>query len=491
MLPPTETSIGFTSDPPRDVAPVPARDGLVLGLGFLLLYRLFGQDVFDHADGRGIVMLLTEGNLFHRNHSLFMPLLAGLHALLSPFGSSPYRTAVAFSGLGGALATVFTHAGCRELRFSRSSSFVATLLVGCAPAPVFFSTVAEYHGPSLSAAALSFWGMARLRRRPGVRRALALGLLTLIASGVHASGHLLPGLLLPWFLALRWREGNRRRDLALAVLAGAVHLVSFAGVLLTGVALGPSGEPGAGLRSFLGLLRASPEHLDRLPAVLWREWIRPFFPISLAVLVGFFRRSMFLEAWAFVLGSFPFLLLTLVLTVFNAHDGAYLLPMAIPAARLTVLALPKKIALLLVPLSLGLAVYDVRRHDQRGPYEAYAEALREATGGRPAALVLGQAWEVGPCLVELPDTPILLLYKAADLPPDGVDRALSLLEGWVRELRSRGREVFLTSECERALSDPAASRSGPILLARIRTLFDVEEVGRGERRAFRVVPRSR
>src|SRR5690606_31829227 len=158
------------------------------------------------------------------------------------------------------------HVGLLRSGLDARAANAATLLVALTPAIGFFATVVEHHGIFLPFAALAFWITAVLGRRPSWPGAGLLGVTTRVAYLLPGTGNLLPGLLLPAFLA--WRAGAEARgwiagrDLAIAALAGALHLALFFG--LRDLEL-PSGGVDAALDSVLGDGIGQPRGLEYLP----------------------------------------------------------------------------------------------------------------------------------------------------------------------------------------------------------------------------------
>ncbi|MFQ5506378.1 MAG: hypothetical protein ACE5F1_16535, partial [Planctomycetota bacterium] len=277
---------------PRTEA-TPRRGLDTLGLFFLtfLLYSVLAQDVFFKADGPHLVSRLAGGDPHYFHHKLFMPLLIRFGGLLGALGVGPYRAALFFSVTGAAMGVAAGHAGFGLLGMPRRVALLAALFVAFSPAVMFFGTVVELHGPFFGFAGLAFLGMALVHRHRHRRRAhalsLLLGALTALAAGVHASGLILPAVLLPSLLALSERRIRWRRALRLALLAALVHVAAS---FLVSDPL-QSGH-------FLELGFGHPQGIVHLPGVLLEEWLLPFLPLSLVCLAAFFRPALRLEALA-------------------------------------------------------------------------------------------------------------------------------------------------------------------------------------------------
>lgn len=465
----------------RPLAPTVFLDAALLLLGFLGLYLLLGQDTFYKADGQHLVLRLIDRDSHYPHHKLYMPLLIGFGDLIRVAGLTPYRTAVAFSAVGAAFGVGCVHVGFGALGASRGRALAATLLVGACPAVMLFATVVEFHGPFFGFAGLAFLEMAFLARRPSWVGAVFLGVLCAIAAGVHASGLVLPGLLLPWFLALRRPAGRYGRALLLTGIAAVVHLA------LVGF-LAPPGKAGDFLERGFG----HPQGIRHLPGVLWEEWLWAFLPISVTVLFGLRSGPVRLQTLAFLVGMVPYGYGALRLLVGDAECGAYLLPLAIPAAWITVAAVPRSLIGLAVVASIALGCWRVVRHDREAlRYQEYAAGMRAATDAKPAFLLLGDPWELGPCLVYLPGTRTYLLDQAANLPREKLPQLLPLFDRIVSDQIGKGRDVYLTDGGERYLADASASTTGagPVLLTHIRRTYRLTEAKSGPFRALRLAPR--
>ena len=265
----------------------------VVFVGFLLVYLTLGQSVFYKGDGPWIVKRLIDGSTDYPHHKLYMPMLVAFGDLVAPLGMTPYRTGVVFSAVGSALGVCLAHVAFRWLVPGRA--WLATLLLGLCPAVLLFATVVEFHGVLLGFAGIAFLLAAHLAIKPGWIVAVALGIATSVAAGVHSSGLVLPGVLLPWFLARRWHIGTRQHDLLLCGIAGALHL---GGAFLLA-------KPDQATH-VLETGFSHPQGIEHLPGILHVEWLTAFFPLSIVVFAAAFRRGLRLQLLAFVIGMAPY-----------------------------------------------------------------------------------------------------------------------------------------------------------------------------------------
>src|SRR5690606_32718819 len=142
------------------------------------------------------------------------------------------------------------------------------------------------------------------------------------------------------------------------------------------------------LDSVLGDGIGQPRGLEYLPSVLWHEWLLPFAPLSLAALAGLLRPGLRAETLALGLGLVPYLAFCVLLIVGEPECGAYLLPLALLAARITVLAWPLRAWPLFVFVALLGSGAALRNDSPLAAQQHFAAAARAAAAGRPAVLLV-------------------------------------------------------------------------------------------------------
>lgn len=389
----------------------------------LLLYSALGQKVFYKVDGPDLLYLLHEHQahgrpLQHPWHLGYLPLLDLFRQGLALLGWQPalLRLGELFSAFGMALSVLGFRQGLRALGVDRQEARGATLLLLCNPGCLLFASVVEMHAPLMGAVGLAFWWFAGAVMRPSWWRMLGLGLFLHGAFLMHATNLFLPALLLPWFLALRWDAGSRRADLWLCGLAGLVHAAAF----LVLPRLWPSFYGDYADLSHAFSREASigrPQSLDWMPTIFWQEWLLPLLPLSVTVSLALFRRELRLELLAFAIGFVPFLYLCTRQLVFEPEYGAYMLPLLLPAARLSaaVLVTSRWLAPLWL-LSLAGGVTHVYLHEAAlwPRYQQYRDDLLAAADGKPMFVLIGAR--------KLPEAPGVyhdeLAMAYALLPPD-------------------------------------------------------------------------
>lgn len=492
-------------------APAPRRDGLLLALAALLLYVLLGQRVFYKTDGPDLVWLLHQDNLHHPWHVGYLPVMALLRWCLEWTGISLLRLGELFSACGVAVAVLALHSAQRVLGTSRQQAAFAALLLALSPGCLLFATVVEFHGPMLGMATASMWWTARMAVRPTVAGMALLGVLTHGAFLLHGSAVLLPALLLPWFLALRMREGLQRRDLALAFLAGAVHSLLF--LLLPKVWPSFYGDYAdlAGAAQREGSI-GRPQSLDYTPRILLLEWLLPLLPLSVAFLPALRRRELRLETVALLLGLLPFLYVCVRQLVFEPEYGAYMLPLLPLCARLTAAVWSRPWLWAMVLLSGAGGIWHVLHLESQGLIGqlAWRKELGEAAAGAEPYALLDTHRELCWAFATLeaghgpadPRSQFLYVRPVAMSPratfvPAHLERAMQHL----LERRRSGRALLITTDTIRALEDPFAEAKsekatvavppseevcGPLYLAALRERFVFVATGP---RTYRLEPR--
>jgi hypothetical protein len=430
--------------------PAPWRDGLCLallcGAAFVMLAqrKLHGLDVPD------FINWLQLGKTTHHIHYLYMPLMDALHRVGRGLGATPHQTLLFASGLGGALAVLFLHRAGAVLGLRRPDAALAAALAASAPAVVFFATVAEIHAVFYAFFGLACWQWARTLARPGIGRAAVLGVCTALAAAVHATGHLLLGLLPLLTLGLRPRGSTSWLAPALA------FLLAHAGASVGLDAWLRASDIEVQRQGMIGYLR---QCLTQLPlrwnivADVWREWVWPFLPLSLVPIAGLFVRATRRFALACCAAAAVFLAMTVVLLFGKwIERGAYQLPLAWPAALLLLALAPRALQGAALVLAAGLATWTVRAHDQ--PYENPQLVADLAAAAQDAKLfvVCADLAEYEPLIRDLPSVSSSPLMWLAQLLPQGYDRFVAHLDNCLGPYLGAGYAVVFTERAFALLS---------------------------------------
>ncbi|MFQ5507254.1 MAG: hypothetical protein ACE5F1_20995, partial [Planctomycetota bacterium] len=368
----------------------------------------------------------------------------------------------------------------RVLGYSRAQGFVLALLFASAPPVLFFATVIELHGPFLACASLAFLVSCQAACRPGLLPAIVLGLVSGASFGVHGSGALLPGLMLPWLLVeARRRDPGLRPGRLLALLTTSL-LVHAAVILVIQKRLGTASA------SYLVRGIGHPRDVTRAPAVLLAEWLWPFFPWSLALLGGVLRRSERPLAFALILGLLPYLLLCFFLISGDPEGGAYLLPWMLPATVLIHRSLPRRWLWLGIVVAIVLAVHGVWKHESEKRVEAgYASGAQELAREGKTMILVGQAWEMDSLLIHAPQIHYHGLWELLAVQSPNLQASFA---AYIDALRRSYALLVLSAEGEKLLGDEELSLAGPLILASLKRLYRLEPVAAGSLRGKRIRP---
>ena len=490
---------------------------LLLFSGSLVVYAVLGASVFYKTDGPDLLRLLDSGQR-HPWHVGYLPALGLFRDVLGWVGiePTPMRLGTLFSATGMALGITFFFAGLRRLGVPRARREIATVLLAVNPAVVLFATVVEFHAPLMAVVGLAFWWTAVQVHRPTWWGMALLGAMTHLAFLMHSSAILLPGWLLPFFLARRWPQGQHRRDLLMAVVAGVVHTLLWFVLPRLVVAYGSDFYGWHADLSKAYEMETSigrPQSLDYLPAILVQEWVWPLLPLSLTCLAAVARRALRLEFVAFAIGFCPYIYLCVRQLVFEPEHGAYMLPLLPAAALLTAQAMPGRRAILTLGLLVAASIFMITAverlalgEDAEARYEQFDRELREAADGQPFVALLGRHDEMAMAMARLEPGDYQWLRTQATMPrsqygPHVWASTAAGLAMW----RGQGRELLLTRGGRDWLSNPADMRlqekaalefipneelSGPLFLRDLEQHFQLQAVPDGPRaQVFRLVPR--
>ena len=354
------------------------------------IYLSLASPTFYKTDGPDLFWLFDE----HRQHPWhlgYLPLFRAWHWLLHCFAAdvSLMRVGTSFSALGMALSVAAFVAGLQRLPISAGRRDTAAFLLAAGPAALLYATVVELHAPLMAAAGLAFWWTAVQVQRPSWWGMVVLGVLTHGCFVMHSSGLLLPGWLLPFFLARRWPA--TRRDVLLAMVAGLVHaLLWFALPRLFPSYYGLHADLTAAFAKESSINR--PQTIDYAGEVFVQEWLWPLLPVSVLCSAAVLRRELRADLVAFGIGFVPFLYLCVRQLVHEPENGAYLLPMTMPAALLTAQALRPRVTVPLAVLGATVALLSL------GSLVPFYAALDDGAQGRRLVANLESAAKQQPFL---------------------------------------------------------------------------------------------
>lgn len=433
---------------------------LYVGLGHVAFYKTDGPDIVRLLDAH----LKTGAPLQHPWHVGFLPALDWFRRGLAAVGLTPTYVQLGdwWSALGAALGVACTRAGARRLGLEATTGRLAAVALALCPATLLFATVVEFHGPLLGMVGLCFWWTAVQVRRTTWWGMIVLGVLCHGAFLLDGQGLFLPAWLLSFFLARCAANGLQRRDLRLGALAGAVHVLLF--VLLPRLlpdSYGFWSNLAQGLHEEGAIGR--PQSLDYAPTIFWQEWLWPLLPISVLVFAAPLRRALRLEFAAFVVGLLPFLYVSVRQLVFEPEFGAYMLPMAVPAALLVAqLATGARWKIVVPCLLLGLLPWAgaAREHlkAQAAFDTQFANAVAQAAGGKKPFVLVGSARELAAAYARLHPDELLWVRENATMARDKATPGhFAGIEAYLRALHAGGRAVLLTENALASLDDPRAA----------------------------------
>jgi hypothetical protein len=453
-------------------------EALAVTLTALGVYVALGQDVFWKGDAQQFVLAIQRGDTTMRAHVLYLPLLSAACGLLAPLELGGFRAAVVVSALGASVAAGILTIALAVLGIERRSRLLGALLVALTPGVVFFATVVEIHGMYLAFATLSFLLTAWLERGVTPVKVVLLALSMVLATGVHATGVLLPVVLLTFFLARRGRIA--RRDLVAALAVGVLHF---------GLVLGLGWWAGTGENLSI-YVRTDRWHL--IPSVLLFEWLLPLAPLSVLGLIGLAWRPARSDSVALALGAVPLLGVSWRLVAGDPELGAYLLPCLLPAAAIAARHLsPRLLGIACVLAGTGSWLALSVHERQRADCVTYAAGLRRACDADRAVLLVGHPLEVSATLVHAPKVAIFTLDLLARAPLAAIDTVLGTFDEMVRSHGDHGRPVYLTEAGRAYLSQDfgGLTPSGHAALAHIERHYDLEPHEAPGWRAWRLVKR--
>ncbi len=477
-------------------APAPRRDGVAIALAALALYALLAQETLYDVDGHFYMWRSLGGDNTHPWHFAYMALLGLARDVAALLGGTMHQAALALDALGAAVAVLFAHLACRRLGLTRAAAAGAAALLATAPAIVFFATVVELHTVFLALCGPAFVATAAVAVRPTLGRGVWLGAACGLAYAGHATGIVLPGMLFPIALVFAVeRQGQAAwRGLRAPLLAGlAVHLCMVVGLPRVLQLLGYSLSTGETWDHFIFYFWEYLLQPWLLLHTTWHDWLRPLFPLSLFAFVGLWpRRTRWLTLASWV-GIGGLLWVTLILMGRGTERGAYLLPMAWPAALIAVRLLSGVGAVVALALSLLVAVVEVKVHDARRPGLPFAEGFREVIGDRPCFLYIGAFAEAEGLLVYLPEVEWKTPLDEIQTDPRVLHLGLPLFDQFLLGKMREGKEVWITAGGKEQMRNPTwvpKGPSGPPLLEHIERRFRQQEARAKGFHAWRLLPRE-
>jgi len=431
---------------------------LLMAAVSLALYVWLGQSALN-ADAVSLLLRFLDNN----DNVGYLKALRLLRHVSQPFGLTLYETALLFSQVGASAGIALLYVAGRITELSRPAACLAALGVALCPSVVFFATQVEMPAPFLPFAGAGWVAVALMARRPTYARAVAVAVTAGVAVTAHASGAFLALPLVLFFLAQTWRRPveavpARSRLIIMAAVTLALDLLIACAIAIAARSFGFSADPGAALGFVVAAGVTSIQTPLRLIAVVWHEWLVPFFPVSLLWLCAI--RAYRPHVCALGVSLAGYCVASFLVLIRAVEHGAYLQPLAWPACWLTVRTLPRRWAVVTVALLALLSTATLARDDHARDLRIYANGVKTLSGGAAASLLVGDIEEVAACLVHLPDTRFLCVLDPsfARKPPDV---QLELVDSFiVRGLAVRAN-VYLTVGAEAWMSHPSVVAMRP------------------------------
>lgn len=397
-------------------------------------------------------------------------------------GASLYDAGMALSIVGGSIGCALMHRATTVLGASRADACLVGILVGCTPAVMFFSTVVELHGPFFGFVGLSMLAFAHWLREPTAGAGALTGCATAAAYFAHATGAVLPGVLLLFALAWPAFLGriDRKRIVATSSLLVGVHASLLIGLSAALRALGLAVDPGHAGSYLLEYAQRNAKDFHRLGTTFRVEWLVPYLPLSILWLLGLRSPCTRKMVGAFAICLTGYLLFTFFLLGDYPEYGAYLLPLAWPAALLTVSSLPRWLVCSAVIVGLSTGLHMIAQYDVPERGEEYAAGFRHLFEEQKCLLLVGDYVDLEARFVQMPDQPYLFILDVATLKPDAVEKALPQVDAHLRREMRRYERLILTAGAEQLMSASSivtqARTGGSVLLEFLRSQYRLEPV---------------
>ncbi|HEX5052984.1 MAG TPA: glycosyltransferase family 39 protein [Planctomycetota bacterium] len=310
----------------------PPVDGVAIAVVALAVYLCLGRYAWHGIDTLALLNAhcLGRGDGQNARYTFYAPLLHVGQALVAPFGGGVYRGALLLSAAGVALGVWFTHAAARTLAATRGAALFAALLVATMPATTYFAVLAEVPGVVLPFCGLGWLCMARWAKRPTLGGAVVVGSSLSLAFLAHPLAAMMGMAMLPMFALVQ--PAQRWRDLA-AGTSSALAVLILGMLLLPMLARGLGGATDAATSFDFFLRRWAAPRSGGFGGIVAREWLVPFLPVSVALLVLTVRRRSARAALCTLAATVPFLIVSSLLLLDSECEwGAYATAIAGPSA---------------------------------------------------------------------------------------------------------------------------------------------------------------
>lgn len=446
------------SDAATTRRPAPRLDAVALVVVFACIYAAIGQWTWYKIDGQITILRLAEQGLGHPRHLLadeVLRLFLGATRAVGLGSLSTYEAVRLFSVLCAALSGLVLHRCASRLGFSRLHCATAQVALCATPALVFYASIVEFHAPFLFFASVAFYACTRL----GIAAsrdswatwcgAVLVGALSGIAFLQHASGQVLPALLMSWLVVLLVRNGRGFATcLTMTAIVALSHFAIAKGLpsLIRHFELLPRFAPvaptDAGSWSYVSYHfdSMSWSELRHVPTTLIYEWALPFFSVS--ILAWFAKAERLRGARVGLLVALiPYLGVSFLLMRHQNEFGAYAIPCALLATLLAVSALPARFLLVLGLAALVGGIVNVRLHDTQVSGKALRHAVDRAGAFEDTVVIVATDAERDDALMALSHRS----FQQFGYVDHFVGLADAIVENWLREQKAAGRRVVATA----------------------------------------------
>jgi hypothetical protein len=212
---------------------------------------------------------------------------------------------------------------------------------------------------------------------------------------------------------------------------------------------------------------SSVRHPELLLWSAWADWLWAFAPLSFAAAGAALVAGTRLLGSVVAAGAVPYVVVTWLLLGPATERGAYLLPVAWPAAVLAARALPRASLVLVALAGLVLGVLAVRAHDDASVPRRYAAMVRSVCGDERPFLIVGSLKELGMFQVQLPQAQCKDLFQEVLLTPQEFAAGLPMFDAYLRDRLREGHALILTGGARALLMGPRGTnpQTGRALLA--------------------------
>ncbi|MCA8978281.1 MAG: glycosyltransferase family 39 protein [Planctomycetes bacterium] len=442
-----------------------------------IVYAMTWQDALHGTDWRWFVLWLDEAGAVHAQHPGYLVVARGLRTLLAPLGADAYGVLRVLSILGGAVTVAGIHRIAAvvngEARAARHAAAVAIV----SPALWHHATVIELHA---AFAAVMVWAgltMVHWLRTGGARWAVATGAFTGVATVMHATGHMLVPAV---FATLVWRgrERGMRWVLGAAVWFAIVHTAVWGGLFATIRTCGhlPQSVLGMAAQFDATAMPANPlEYLlhwaegMELATQFWpttlHEWLQPFAPLSVAVLIAMFVSGTRAAALLLHLVLLVYLLATVALVhAWTDERGAYLLPFLVPGILIAMRSVPRRWWLVLFAVTVACGAAFRGEPGREPPDRAFGQAAVAMARERPTRFFVADFPEMDGAFLADPNLDLRVARKEYDdllaiqqevrfePTPEQITAWLSMLH---RQARQAGARFVITDRAVAWMTDRA------------------------------------